>query len=234
MIAANAYRLSRHKEIYQGTSETCTATRAKIGLAKCAGKCLGKNINSTSMCLIITNVCLLIFNSQILILSFTASKCNECGKMVANIEVHMRHHKSKKNNIPVECPICGKKIRKYLLLRHIRGVHNKQQPRSNKHLKVYGCNDCDEFFSKRQELRQHEYIKHTSDEKIYECSICGTVFRKLKLFNVHRFTHEPLNVKCETCNKVYARKAALYKHNRKYHPELINSRNPFIAVEEEI
>lgn len=180
---------------------------------------------------------MLIFISISLILSSpTASKCNECGKMVANIKVHMRHHKSKKNNILVECPICEKKVRKYLLLRHIRGVHDKQQysmERSNRNLKVYGCNDCDEFFSKRQELRQHEYIKHTSDAKIYECSICGTVFRKLKLFNVHRFTHEPLNVKCETCNKVYARKAALYKHNKKYHPELINSKNPLINVEEE-
>lgn len=156
--------------------------------------------------------------------------------MVANIKIHMRHHSSKRKNILVECPICGKKIRKYLLLRHMRGVHDKQNAmeRAKSNLKIYGCNDCGEFFCKRQELRQHEYVSHTSNAKLYECSICGTVFRKLKLFNVHRFTHEPQNVKCETCNKVYARKAALYKHNKKYHPELINSKSPVIAIEEEI
>lgn len=133
----------------------------------------------------------------------------------------------------VECPICKKKIQKYLLLRHTRGVHDKQysMERAKKNLKVYCCKECGKFFSKRQELRQHEYISHTPDEKIYKCLICGTVFRKLKLFNVHRFTHEPLNVKCEICNKVYARKAALYKHNKKHHPELINSKKNLLLKE---
>lgn len=149
------------------------------------------------------------------------TKCKICGRMVANIKVHLRHHAAKGNNVTVDCPLCEKKIGKYQLIRHIKSIHEKQYQKESitTNLKVYSCNECGEFFSRRQELRQHEYISH-SQNKIYECSICGTVFKKLKLLNVHRFTHQPLNVKCKFCDKVYARKAALYKHTKKNHPDL--------------
>lgn len=143
--------------------------------------------------------------------------------MVANIRIHMRYHKAKKNNVYEECTICGKQVQKYQMQRHIRRVHEKQYQtvNSTNDLKVYCCRDCGEFFSRQQELRQHEYIYHSQDSKIYECSICNQVFRTMKLLKVHRFTHQPLNVKCNICDKTYARKAALYKHNRAHHPELM-------------
>jgi KRAB domain-containing zinc finger protein len=148
------------------------------------------------------------------------SKCETCGKMVTNLKVHLRHHATKKNNVTVECPICGKKMGKYQLSRHIKCVHEKayQKESSTSSLKVYSCNDCGEYFSRRNDLRKHDYVSH-SQNKIYECSTCGNVFRKLKLLNIHRFTHQPLNIKCKLCEKVYARKAALYKHMKKHHPE---------------
>lgn len=159
-----------------------------------------------------------------LLISFqiTATECNLCGKMVSNIKVHLRHHASKSNNTIVKCPMCDKMIGKYQLIRHIKAVHEKQyQSDSNKlNLKVYTCKDCGDFFSRRQELRQHEYINH-SQSKVYECNICGNLFKKLKLLNVHRFSHQPLNIACEFCNNVYARKGALWKHQKKHHAELL-------------
>lgn len=155
------------------------------------------------------------------------SKCEICSKIVKNLKVHLRHHSMKKNNFLVECSLCSKRVGKYQLMRHIKRVHEKafQKETSTSCLKIYNCNDCGEYFSRQQELRQHEYISH-SQNKIYECTICGNVFRKLKLLNVHRFTHQPQNVKCKLCNNVYARKAALYKHMKKHHPEsYVNPRN---------
>lgn len=157
-----------------------------------------------------------------LIYFFTATKCNLCNKMVSNLKVHLRHHASKTNNTTVKCPMCDKIIGKYQLIRHIKTVHEKQyQPDTTKlNLKIYTCKDCGDYFSRRQDLRQHEYLNH-SRTKIYECKVCGTYFKKLKLLNVHRFSHQPLNISCQICNKVYARKGALWKHQKKSHPEIV-------------
>lgn len=150
------------------------------------------------------------------------TECHLCGRMVANMKVHLRHHAAKSNNTMTKCPMCSKMVGKYQLLRHIKAVHEKQFQKdcSKLNLKVYTCKDCGDLFSRRNELRQHEYFTH-SNTKLYECKICGTYFKKLKLLNVHRFTHQPMNIKCEICNKVYARKGALWKHQKKNHPEII-------------
>jgi C2H2-type zinc finger/Zinc finger, C2H2 type len=150
------------------------------------------------------------------LLFFSASECSICGRMVSNMKVHLRHHAAKINNLLVNCPMCEKKIGKYQLIRHIKAVHQKefQTDRSKLNIKVYTCSICDDYFSRKQELRQHEYLNHSQNSKIYECKICGNVFRKLKLLNVHRFSHQPLNIKCELCNNVYSRRSALWKHQK--------------------
>lgn len=142
--------------------------------------------------------------------------------MVANIKVHLRHHQAKANNSIVNCPMCNKKIGKYQLIRHIKNSHEKQfkSDGTSPNLKVYSCNQCGDFFSRRKELQQHEYINHTQS-KLYECTICGLFFKKFKLLNVHRFTHQPMNIKCDFCPNIYARKQALWKHQKKHHPEMI-------------
>jgi KRAB domain-containing zinc finger protein len=151
------------------------------------------------------------------------TKCKLCGRKVANLRVHLRHHASKANNIQVKCPHCNKIIKKYQLPRHIKNVHERQYNQkdtssTNASLKIYICGVCDEHFSRLQHLRQHEYINHTTS-KLFECAECGTIFNKLKLLNLHQLTHNPLNLRCELCSNVYARKGALQKHQKKHHPE---------------
>lgn len=146
--------------------------------------------------------------------------------MVSNMKVHLRNHSAKSNNVQIKCHLCGKSMGKYQLMRHIKTVHEKlfQKDNDSRGLKIYSCKECGEFFSRKQELRQHEYIHFSG--RIFTCEFegCNKYFKKLKLLNVHRFTHQPQNVSCEICKNVYARKSALWKHQKKNHPELVLNR----------
>ena len=112
------------------------------------------------------------------------------------------------------CPECGKQVVWNILKHHIRRVHENILQKSM-------CSQCD-FEGK--DLKLHFKRNHTIDRN-QSCPHCGVVFKQLgshlKNTNCGR-NGEDINIKqnCILCNKLFATKDQLRKHNRNIHDQV--------------
>ena len=110
------------------------------------------------------------------------------------------------------CPKCQKEFKeKAKLKRHILNVHDKIF-----NGKDYKCADCSAVFTRRSDLKDHSFL-HSSDVQTFICLICGQQFFSLAKLKFHNYTHNPQRVQCEICLKVFARQAAVRKHQIQSH-----------------
>lgn len=112
----------------------------------------------------------------------------------------------------LSCSQCLKSFEgKSKLMRHVSNVHEKV---SNG--KDYRCADCSAVFTRRNALREHSFL-HSPSKEIFSCIVCGQQFYTIAKLRFHNYTHNPLKIRCEICSKVFARQAALHKHQNIIH-----------------
>jgi len=76
-------------------------------------------------------------------------ECPVCHKKVAWLEHHMKIHNSDRKVVLMACPICGRQYNQYLLRYHIDRVHNKVENGN-----IYRCDKCQQDFPRRDDLRR--------------------------------------------------------------------------------
>lgn len=103
-----------------------------------------------------------------------------------------------------ECDICGKKLQKRNLIRHMNAHAN---------LKEFICNVCHKGFNNKNYLDRHVVIH--SDVKKFSCHICGSQFHDQRDLNKHVRVHtgeKPF--KCKICDKRFPYAYKLTVHLR--------------------
>ncbi|XP_020496258.2 gastrula zinc finger protein XlCGF57.1 [Labrus bergylta] len=100
------------------------------------------------------------------------------------------------------CSVCGKKIKKYSLKRHMR-IHTEE--------KRVTCSVCGKRFQEHGDLKRHLLIH--KGEKAFSCSLCGKSFTLKGNLKRHLLVHtgeKPYG--CSICGKRYAENKQLKCH----------------------
>jgi len=146
------------------------------------------------------------------VMPFKCGKCDKrfkdqgsCRRHEANDSVHIKMENVKLNPNLV-CNICGKEFERHRrwcldqhLLTHLAnkkfacencGQFYRQKAYLQTHMKVCldikdeKCDECDESFHTKTELRKHERSHHAGDDP-YACSICSVTFGSYSSYTAH-------------------------------------------------
>ena len=81
------------------------------------------------------------------------------------------------------CQKCGKKFQH----KESRDRHLKlcKDDGSVTIANLYACDTCGKVYNRRDNLKVHIAVKHTTNDKIFTC-ICGKVFRYKQGYNAHK------------------------------------------------
>lgn len=148
------------------------------------------------------------------------TECKICGEKLKSQKCLKLHNKSvhdppifKRRKLEVfPCAQCLKSFEgKSKLMRHVSNVHEKISNGKN-----YRCAKCSAVFTRRNALREHSFL-HSPSKEIFSCIVCGQQFYTIAKLKFHDYTHNPLKIRCEICSKVFARQAALHKHQNIIH-----------------
>ena len=104
------------------------------------------------------------------------------------------------------------------LLEHMKTHHGDENGLD--HLQK-SCPVCHKKFLLRKNLMTHMKRFHEAEgSKSYNCKFCGKSFLYKYEQEAHENTHTGTkNFKCETCDKAYSSKKALYDHKKIVHAE---------------
>lgn len=125
---------------------------------------------------------------------------------------------------PTDCPLCGKKNSSYTnLTRHLKFVHNEEQP--------HYCKHCDAKFEQTADLDNHIYMEHSdralhmttevdmslvkeeAEEYHYSCTECNAIFETVDAWTDHQVAeHNQVAHHCDQCNKKFLRLSELAEH----------------------
>ena len=152
------------------------------------------------------------------------------GKQTLRWHIRVKHRKSQQEVKKYKCDVCAREFDMLTLLNtHTRRVHTK----------AHKCQDCDNRFGTRCELRKH--IMHKHDGIAYKCNICETVLSNERSFERHnkdvhsgethncnrcefttktkrhldehtKFMHEGISFDCQLCDAKYKSKTSLQNH----------------------
>lgn len=139
-------------------------------------------------------------------------ECKYCGKLFTqngNLKIHERIHTS---NHPYKCSHCSKAFaQKGHMHLHVRTNHTHEKP--------FQCPQCTWRCTDKQSLnvhiRMHEGVR-------YACSLCDQSFsRKLTLKDHQKRYHivTELNHKCRFCAKSFSQTRSWRRHEREKHSE---------------
>jgi len=140
-------------------------------------------------------------------------QCEMCNSMmlVKSLKLHMEiQHGNRYKERPHVCD-CGKAFR-YVkqLTKHVADVHESRSKGI-----IYPCSECDQVFTRRQDLRNHSFDHYAG--QVYECSICSLKFKKKKLLTTHESTHNPTQYPCPVCGIIFQTRGGRRKHKAKVH-----------------
>lgn len=147
------------------------------------------------------------------------TECPICHKFLANMDRHLKWHE-RPNTKLFYCEQCGRVCStKQAVQEHVQRVHEKM-PLG----KSYPCPVCKLQFIRNSDLRRHSFIHYT--KKIHSCDVpgCNEMFKTSFQLNCHMMIHNPNNeatFQCSFCDKKYLRKAALNKHQKISHSDII-------------
>ena len=90
---------------------------------------------------------------------------------------------------------------------HIKFVHDG---------KIHKCPLCDDFFSRKDNLKKHVKIVHEGET--LKCQLCDEFFAlKDKLYNHVKVVHDGKKLKCPLCDELFSNKDNLNKHVKLVH-----------------
>ncbi|XP_062389651.1 uncharacterized protein LOC134078036 [Sardina pilchardus] len=134
-----------------------------------------------------------------------AHACAQCPMTFyqkCSLRVHERSHSDER---PLECPLCGKRLKHAGTLRE----HLKTHDGRKRHL----CDSCGKSFPRWGSLRRHLAL-HTG-EKPYKCSVCDKRYHLQQSLNTHMLNHsEDRPFRCGVCDKGFTRLHLVQKHER--------------------
>ena len=160
-------------------------------------------------------------------------KCDKCDKMFALPDALKRHNDSSHLGIKHMCHLCGKSFKcANYVKQHVLSFHEGANLKcdvcgktfsTEDNLKTHNCNGGLEFkceytqcngktWKSKGELNKHVSIVH--DKKI--CTICGKLivahYLKQHMIATHNMKSEKQDLKCEICQKEFAKPYLLKKH----------------------
>ncbi|KAK6177884.1 hypothetical protein SNE40_012759 [Patella caerulea] len=148
-----------------------------------------------------------------------AHKCHLFGcmarfKQKANLDIHVSCHNT--DNEAFTCPQCKNGFGAWKNLRfHLHRQHDVD-------LDLFECEVCGFKTDTMNKLRVHKEIH--SDSRPYTCDICGKGFRQYSQMKNHQMIHAEhqkktvqVTVVCKTCERTFANKKCLLKHEQTVH-----------------
>ena len=105
-----------------------------------------------------------------------------------------------------ECSICDLKFSNVVKLnRHIQEVHTG--------LGKICCPQCDQVFTREENMLRHKKRFHYDHSKSYKCDTCHKLFTRFDALKRHeKQVHSRSRLKCEVCPATFARQDKLEKH----------------------
>ncbi|XP_066939918.1 uncharacterized protein [Macrobrachium rosenbergii] len=135
--------------------------------------------------------------------AFTCKVCKESfhtGKALAT-------HRSSRHPGTAECNICGVKVGRRYLKKHINAVHTKE--------KVHKCEECKTVFYSRTGLTGHQR-RHHGPRKFF-CESCGKGYVHNVELQRHLKAHRnQRDFKCEYCSRSFLKAVDLTYHRRSH------------------
>ncbi|XP_053388834.1 zinc finger protein 652-like isoform X1 [Mercenaria mercenaria] len=117
----------------------------------------------------------------------------------------MQYYERKKKLLsqPTICQLCGIKLKKMCIKRHMKLVHSDTGPAT--------CEKCGKVFSCKYYCERH--ISYIHSNKVYVCDECGKTFKVKVYLKNHKESHNKERIyKCEECEKTFYTKASLRAH----------------------
>ena len=91
--------------------------------------------------------------------------------------------------------------------RHVREAHNR---------KKIQCPDCEQIFTREENMKMHQKTHHRCMPKVFKCDICRKTFTQVGTLRRHevQIHAKPRRQKCPDCPATYARMEKLKQHIR--------------------
>jgi len=137
---------------------------------------------------------------------FNVNQCVYCDKVVesaAKLSEHIKYH-PKDGGHKYPCPICGKKMVKMMMLRHLSVYHLQPD-------KYQKCPQCPDIIRKGSV----QHAKTCKGVKRVVCNYCGKVVTEARLkYHIQSFhsAPQPIAHYCNKCGKGFPTPAGLTKH----------------------
>ena len=149
--------------------------------------------------------------------------CDKCGKTL--FKDSMRRHvlMFHSKHVPVDCTVCGKKIRSALHL-----VHHMSRSHSNQPSKV--CDICGAKLKTNESLKAH--LAAHRGVKSHVCDICGAGFVRRTSWRRHVREHSHPSFLCDVCAKTFTTDYSLHTHMLNKHQQGAYFNNRLKTVEE--
>ena len=149
--------------------------------------------------------------------------CDKCGKTL--FKDSMRRHilMFHSKHVPVDCKVCGKKVRSALHL-----VHHMSRSHSNQPSKV--CDVCGAKLKTNESLKAH--LAAHKGVKSHVCEICGAGFVRRTSWRRHVREHSHPSFLCDICAKTFTTDYALHTHMLNKHQQGAYFNNRLKTVEE--
>lgn len=153
---------------------------------------------------------------------------------------HLKRHTRSSHQIQTDDKIkcqhesCGKEftsttsMKRHYKIRHVKG-------------KIYSCNECDEKFYRKNQLKQHstkhtgifpyycptcgkgsinlkQHEHHMVGHKTHQCSICGEILQKWSQLLDHKKAKHSKKYQCDVCKLQFSHRSNMDSH-KKIHSE---------------
>lgn len=166
-------------------------------------------------------------------IEFECRRCGDIFKLEKDYKEHLRvaHRPKAAKSIKVRCNLCKQSYGKGVTSKkHYEKFHPGQEFDFE-----YKCQECDDFFKTRVDLKEHSKIAHYTEPKT-RCNICGILFSVYAKLELHfEISHSGLTLKpdfkCFQCDEFFESTDKLKQHSVVAHETTGGHRGQHFKVE---
>ncbi|XP_044742585.1 zinc finger protein 235-like [Chrysoperla carnea] len=139
-------------------------------------------------------------------------QCNKSFKLYTSLKLHDRSMHMRSNDVRTPCDICGKRILKREIKRHLK-IHKNDR-------EMIKCEQCDKKFLHQCSLKIHIQRFHENKPREYKhlCTICGKKFGTRCDLDRHGSVHRnDRPFECPQCGKGFKLNHNLKSHIKQIH-----------------